>query len=236
MAEILLSFDPKTLSPEQYRTKFREFIEEYEFEQLQTLLVLVCPSDEHHSFTIHVPDFIHYDSALAYTLLNHPRLLLPVFEEALTELQCAVQQHPAFERKWQRKGQVKSNVHIRLNSIPSLSSLTKPTIGDIRSHEVSSLIQVAGTVVRTGGVRMLELSKQYECMNPKCRYRFTVTADAEQDHMLPQPRTCPSKVDPSSVSSMRSHAAASYGKSASFVFLWQIVQGICFLCYSAHLV
>jgi DNA helicase MCM9 len=77
----------------------------------------------------------------------------------------------------------------------------------VRSHEVNSLIQITGTVVRTGGVRMLELSKQYECMNPKCRYRFTVTADPEQDHMLPQPRTCPSKIDSTSAQSHHSSGA-----------------------------
>ena len=197
MAEILINFDPRTLSPDQYRGKFREFIEEYEFAQLQTLLLLSSPSAQHHSFVINYQDLIHYDSALGFSVLHHPALLLPILNEALTELQFAVYQHPAFEAKHRRKAQVKANCHVRLVSIPSVSDLSKPTIGDIRSHDVSSMIQITGTVVRTGGVRMLELSKQYECMNPKCRYRFTVTADPEQDHMLPQPRTCPSKADSS---------------------------------------
>ena len=197
MAEILINFDPRTLSPDQYRGKFREFIEEYEFTQLQTLLLLSSPSAQHHSFVINYQDLIHYDSALGFSVLHHPALLLPILNEALTELQFAVYQHPAFEAKHRRKAQVKANCHVRLVSIPSVSDLSKPTIGDIRSHDVSSMIQITGTVVRTGGVRMLELSKQYECMNPKCRYRFTVTADPEQDHMLPQPRTCPSKADSS---------------------------------------
>jgi DNA helicase MCM9 len=39
---------------------------------------------------------------------------------------------------------------------------------------------------------MLEVTKQYECQNPRCRYRFSVYADPEQDNMLPQPRSCPS--------------------------------------------
>ena len=38
---------------------------------------------------------------------------------------------------------------------------------------------------------MLEVTKQYECQNPRCRYRFSVYADPEQDNMLPQPRSCP---------------------------------------------
>lgn len=42
---------------------------------------------------------------------------------------------------------------------------------------------------------MLEVSKQYECQNPKCRFRFTVKADPEQGNMLPQPRSCPNKAE-----------------------------------------
>lgn len=198
MAEFLVSFDPRSLSPEQYRAKFVEFLEEYEMEQLQKLLLINCPSDRHHSFLVDCPDLIHFDSALSYSVLQYPLLLLPILEEAVRSLQFSLHQHPAFFSKWKQRGQIKTNVHVRLLSIPSVCDLSKATIGDVRSGEVNSLIQLAGTVVRTGGVRMLELSKQYECLNPKCRYRFTVTADPEQDHMLPQPRSCPSPADASS--------------------------------------
>ena len=50
-----------------------------------------------------------------------------------------------------------------------------------------------GTIVKAGGVRLLEVSKQYECQNSKCRFRFTVSVDLEQDNTLPQPRQCPSR-------------------------------------------
>ena len=206
MAEFLVTFDPRSLSPEEYRKKFVEFLEEYELDQLQELLLINSGAEVHHSFTIHSPDLIHYDSALSYSVFHYPGLLLPIFTEAVIELQFTLYQHPGFVQKWGRKPQVKSNCHVRLVSIPSVCDLAKPTIGDVRSHEVNSLIQISGTVVRTGGVRMLELSKQYECMNPKCRYRFTVTADPEQDHMLPQPRSCPSKIDSSSSTAPRGNA------------------------------
>jgi DNA helicase MCM9 len=195
MAEILLTLDPKSVSPKEYREQFRQFLEEFEFEQVESLLLIDCPSEQHHSFVLHFDDLVQFDSALSHIVLYHPRLILPIIEESLMELQFALYQHPSFEEKWGRRAQVKSHCHVRLVSIPSISELSKPTIGTIRSQEVSSLIQICGTVVRTGAVRMLEVSKQYECQNPKCRYRFTVTADPEQDHMLPQPRTCPSKAD-----------------------------------------
>jgi DNA helicase MCM9 len=212
MAEFLVSFDPKSLAPEQYRRKFVEFVEQYELDQLQKLLLRNCTADEHYSFEVAASDLVHYDSALSYSLLHHPRLLIPIFKEAVLELQYVVHQHPAFQSKHGQKGKLKTNLHVRIISLPSVSDLSKSTIGDVRSHEVSSLIQVTGTVVRTSGVRMLELSKQYECMNPKCRYRFTVTADPEQDHMLPQPRSCPSKVDGNA--QPRNQAAAAGGRGA----------------------
>jgi hypothetical protein len=43
-------------------------------------------------------------------------------------------------------------------------------------------------------VRMLKVSKEYECLNSKCGYRFRVYADAERGHALPQPRHCPSSL------------------------------------------
>lgn len=84
------------------------------------------------------------------------------------------------------------HAHVRITYLPPTPDVTKEVISDIRAHEVDRLIQVSGTVVRTGGVRMLELSKEYECQNNKCMYRFRVHADPEQNYLLPQPRTCPS--------------------------------------------
>ena len=80
---------------------------------------------------------------------------------------------------------------VRMYSLPSTKELCKLSLGLLRSHEINTLVEVCGTVVRTGTVRMLELSKEYQCMNPKCGYRFTVTADEEQGFMIPQPRVCP---------------------------------------------
>ena len=46
----------------------------------------------------------------------------------------------------------------------------------VRAHNINAsankaaFVQVMGTVVKAGGVRLLEVSKQYECQNSKCRY------------------------------------------------------------------
>jgi DNA helicase MCM9 len=104
----------------------------------------------------------------------------------------AVRKQPAIRPRMPGSACVKNHVHARLLRLPPLPEFNKSTISDIRSSEVESMIQLSGTVVKTGVVRMLEVSKEYQCTNPRCRYRFTVKADPEQDNLMPHPRICPS--------------------------------------------
>ena len=50
-----------------------------------------------------------------------------------------------------------SFIHSIQQCIHSFIHCLQATISDIRSQEVRSLIQISGTVVRTGGIRMLEV-------------------------------------------------------------------------------
>lgn len=191
MANYVVDNDPRSIAPDQYRQLFRTYLEEHEFEQITILLLRQGGPEEHYSVVVNTESFVKYDYALAHYVLNHPKLLIPIFEEALIEVQSFVADHPSFESKWKQKGTVKELCHIRMTTLPATPKYVKNTISDIKAQDVNSFIQISGTIVRTGGVRMLELSKQYECQNPKCRFRFTVYADPEQDNMLPQPRCCP---------------------------------------------
>lgn len=190
--ELLIDADPKAVSPAHYLRLFRQFLEERELHQVDQLVAIPKDSkDRHYSIVVHAHRLIDFDSALSFTLIHHPLLLLPLFEEALVAVQQSIANHPAHIAKHGRAGNVKQLCHIRIAYLPPMPELVKASIGDIRVQTGQSLIQISGTIVRTGGVRMLELSKQYECQNPKCRYRFTVRADPEQDNMLPAPRACP---------------------------------------------
>jgi DNA replicative helicase MCM subunit Mcm2 (Cdc46/Mcm family) len=150
---LIVSTDPKRVSPIQYRQLLREFIEAREFEQLQTLVLKVLGHAEHTSFLVTCSDLIDFDPSLAYVVIHHPKLLLPIFDEAVFEAQTNLFQHPAVEKKHGRKGSVKLHCHVRLVGLPPLEYLTKPTIGDIRAGDVCNLVQISGTVVRTGAVR-----------------------------------------------------------------------------------
>jgi DNA helicase MCM9 len=192
MAEYLIDCNPKTIPPDRYKDLFRRFLEEYELNQVQKLLSVNGGYDEHFSVEIHSQDLTHFDSALSYSVLHYPKLLVPLFEDALLELQKDFVKQPS-QLSSDQVYQVKAQCHIRIVSLPSVSQFSKSSICDVKAHETDAFIQVTGTVVRTGGVRMLEQSKQYECQNAKCRLRFTVCADPEQEYMLPQPRCCPAK-------------------------------------------
>jgi hypothetical protein len=96
-------------------------------------------------------DLIHFDSALAYSILHFPRLLLPIFDEAATILMQDIASNPGFLSvsasesgveviSSGRKGRLPQVFHaskqffilIRMVALPPLFELSKPTIGDIR--------------------------------------------------------------------------------------------------------
>jgi len=185
--------DASKNSEEEYKANFLNYLLERSLEQVESLLLLVIGKEEHVSVVVSYPDLLDFEATFAILLLNFPKLVLPFFDKALVEVQESVASHPVFERKHGRKGIVKKNCHVRLVSLPPTRRLNKSSIGEIRADEAECLVQVSGTVVRTGPVRMLEHKKQYECQNSKCRHTFTVEADPEQDNMIPQPRTCPAK-------------------------------------------
>ena len=103
-------------------------------------------------------DLIHFDSALAYSILHFPRLLLPIFDEAATTLMQDIASNPGFLSasaseslsstissgveviSTGRKSRLPQVFHaskqffilIRMVALPPLFELSKPTIGDIR--------------------------------------------------------------------------------------------------------
>jgi DNA helicase MCM9 len=207
-AEELVGSDPRVISMDRYVGLFTEYLQTYEFSQISQIasrILSPLPNNatflsssnsrfnEHVSIQVHSSDLIDFDSTLAFYVIHHPGLLLPLFERAAKQVYLAVVlvlsiNSPRGSNVVPPHQSIK--FHVRITYLPPISELSKMTISDIRACDVSTLVQVTGTVVRTGGIRMLEESKTYECLNNKCRARFTVCADIEQDNMLAQPRVC----------------------------------------------
>ena len=106
----------------------------------------------HISIKVDCSDLIHFDSSLAYQVVHHSKLLLPVFERAVERVYEGIVDHLT-----ETNGNSEYTLHtkrfkfyVRLLSLPPIWELSKPSISDIRAEDICSLIQVAGTVIRTG--------------------------------------------------------------------------------------
>lgn len=84
---------------------------------------------------------------------------------------------------------VKVKLTVRFTYLPPFSEFCKPNISCIRSKDTNGLVQVSGTVIRSGLMKMLEYEKCYIC--DKCGHEFVVSADIEQWNLLEDPKMCP---------------------------------------------
>ena len=211
-AEELICMDPCRLKPAEYRRTMANFIAMHELNQIRCLLRkrdtelreatkgvnnTLC-----YSFELNATKLIAYDSSLAFSVFHHPGLLLPVFDEAVIEIQSSSLKrledstHSGEEITCTPKSMtVKLKVSTRVYNLPPTFQFFRRSIGQIRSlRDATSLIQVCGTVVRTGAVRLLEKSRTYQCLNSKCGYRFKIRMDSEVGYALPMPTSCPGKI------------------------------------------
>ncbi|EED88948.1 predicted protein, partial [Thalassiosira pseudonana CCMP1335] len=68
----------------------------------------------------------------------------------------------------------------------------KPTLSSISSADVGTVVQISGTCVRTGPVRMMETTRTYQCLGKGCGHKFAVQADfGTTNNALPAPIICP---------------------------------------------
>jgi len=198
MAEILVETQQRDLRPSDYRKQIMDYLSSKETAQIVQLLLRnvskagmksTFEKTEYLGFSINAVDLVDFNTSLAYFTFNFPSSLLPVFEDSVVQAQSlAMKTHSSLGMT------VKSKVTVRIHSLPPVYQFCRNSIGQIRSlSDASPLLQVSGTVVRTGAVRLLEKSKMYQCMNPRCLFRFNVYADPEQGNVLPTPKCCPRK-------------------------------------------
>ena len=83
MASVLINTDPRSLSPSQYRSVFLDFLLEYEYQQISTLLFMEGVNVKHFTILVSCRDLTHKDPAISFLLLRNPKLLFPIFEEAV---------------------------------------------------------------------------------------------------------------------------------------------------------
>ena len=142
---------------------------------------------------------IEHDQKIGSLLLFKEEHLLPLFADSVVKVQKNI--IAEMKRKFAETGDpqaedflesatVKGNVHVRLHNLPP--GFVKRNVSMISSQDCGNFIEVTGTVIRTGMIKMLEMQKDYVCCSSRCNHRFRVRADLSQDGAMEMPKRCPS--------------------------------------------
>ncbi|TMW63945.1 hypothetical protein Poli38472_014650 [Pythium oligandrum] len=136
---------------------------------------------------------IDANPSISALLFRFPDHFLPFFNRALEQEIARINTTDNSLALTTLPMKIRQKLKVRVEYLPPIALLRKPTISTIRSSDVKRLIQVAGTVVRTGMIKMQEDAREYRCANSKCQYRFIIKSDLEQGNILEVPRTCPNE-------------------------------------------
>jgi len=129
-----------------------------------------------------------------------PAILLPLLEDSIVEAQRIVWNHMKTVYKAHSssfttpfiKGERNTRIHARLTHLPPNSSHCKPFISALNSKDVGKIIQISGTVVRTGTVQMYECKRAFKCCDKNCGHKFMISADLEEyNNAINAPARCP---------------------------------------------
>ena len=94
--------------------------------------------------------------------------------------------------KRNREGYEPKPLHARLTRLPPHMQCCKSSLSSIVATDVGTVVQICGTCVRTGPVRMMETLRTYQCLGKECGCKFTVNADfGTTNNALPSPTICP---------------------------------------------
>ena len=157
-----------------------------------------------YSITIDAFDLLEADPVLGYLLLRYPATLLPLLENSVVRGQTDIlRQLPDSDTTTNNKYSIKglkgdggiaaTRVHARLVHLPPTCCKTS-LHSSLQADDVGQIMQVSGTVVRTGPVQMYESARTYQCVCSKhgCQRNFRVHADLEQlQNALQTPQQCP---------------------------------------------
>jgi DNA helicase MCM9 len=182
-------FSVEQMLPAQYVELMIGYLEAHHLQQVVEILTeLDCATSRHYSVPIALSEVMAWDGPkgawLGTMLVHHTETLLPYFDDAIRELQkTLIASHE--EREFMA---YKPSVHARLCRLPQCGALRKETVSSLRADDVNRLVQVPGTVIRTGQLKMLQVEKEYECA--KCRFRFKCRAELEQRHQMALPSEC----------------------------------------------
>lgn len=164
------------------------------FYEDQIMDILMDEQDQSKHYGVYIIPNDLFDALPQYShqLINHAEIVLSKLDEALQErarrtMRVRLEEEEHGDAIAGVNLTLKANIHARLKWIPRLPAFTRENVSGIRSTDVGTFLQVGGTVIRTGMVKILESEKTYQCTAPQCGHRFVVRTDIEQDLMQELP-------------------------------------------------
>ena len=159
--------------------RFRDFFVDRYPEELQHLLREPRP-EVYHALHFKFGDLLDSDPTLADFLMAYPDAALPWAHSALYYAQEVIKNGMTERQIQQSNVTEKPKCKARLSGQLKFQANVRQTVSDIRSRDVSTIIQIKGTVVRQSKAKLVEHSRNYVC--ELCGERFTVVADVLEEH------------------------------------------------------
>jgi len=140
--------------------------------------------NKHYGVEFHSMDLFQKNMELGRALFEQPEDFYRLATQALILTQewlMAIPNGP--------DGTLKKHVHVRLRGLFSSPEDYRETVSSIRSSDCGKLVQMEGTVTRTGKKKILEYSKSYICKS--CKHEWEVVAHIRDNFIVATPKRCP---------------------------------------------
>uniref|UniRef100_A0A0E0L9E0 Probable DNA helicase MCM9 n=1 Tax=Oryza punctata TaxID=4537 RepID=A0A0E0L9E0_ORYPU len=180
---------------EEFESRLDKFLNRFHADDLRRILLPDPDGKLHFPLVIDFAELLEFDPEFAHQLYDYPKDVLELFDAAaqrvLDKFDAAARR--ADKRKAGDEPMEKKFVHVRVNTSgsPLECPETSPSIGKVRVKHRGTLLTLKGTVIRSGGVKMIEGERKYQCR--KCKCRFTVHPELEAGNRITLPASCKSK-------------------------------------------
>ncbi|BAF19072.1 probable DNA helicase MCM9 isoform X1 [Oryza sativa Japonica Group] len=180
---------------DEFESRLDSFLNRFHADDLRRILLPFPDGKLHFPLVIDFAELLEFDPEVAHQLYDYPKDVLELFDaaaqRALDKFDAAARR--ADKRKAGDETMEKKFVHVRVNTSGSALECPEasPSIGKVRVKHRGTLLTLKGTVIRSGGVKMIEGERKYQCR--KCKCRFTVHPELEAGNRITLPASCKSK-------------------------------------------
>uniref|UniRef100_A0A0E0A6V8 Probable DNA helicase MCM9 n=1 Tax=Oryza glumipatula TaxID=40148 RepID=A0A0E0A6V8_9ORYZ len=185
---------------DEFESRLDSFLNRFHADDLRRILLPDPDGKLHFPLVIDFAELLEFNPEVAHQLYDYPKDVLELFDaaaqRALDKFDAAARRADKTldsQRKAGDETMEKKFVHVRVNTSGSALECPEasPSIGKVRVKHRGTLLTLKGTVIRSGGVKMIEGERKYQCR--KCKCRFTVHPELEAGNRITLPASCKSK-------------------------------------------